>query len=465
MKNLKSIQIMANQFRDNFVEALEKGNVKAQKYYAKEILRLELVENEEYEKEQINKIKVNALKDVEFEIENEEIINQENLEKAFSKELKKIVHKYEGTSNTKVTQKQAETIRNGMRDRVGLDLNKAQIEFVNNLNQVQASNIIRLLAGISFKQQRLMISLACETIKSEKPEIYEKLYVEVKNNIYKKAWFDMNRELVKIADDLTPATDAQVRKIADLAKYPETRYTLLNDFDIDVDKFEERTDAGYFRFNFTNLKLEVAKKFNKQNAYNFIQTWGYISNFYEGNKLENEQMNHLRSLYTQLGDYDKTKLTYLSTITKSNYDKIALDLEEKVDRNKVANSLASKELMRELFQDVYGSGSTVYKSTIAKTKLTEEQQQAKDFVSFIHQLYSCIGQEVPVEMQEIIPYFVEGGEIKYAVIEENEYARFRKMVFEQREVIKEIDPQFNWGLFICKQPTHILVALGLDMML
>lgn len=465
MKNRKQLEIMLGNYRKEFFEAVDKGNKYMQDYCAQEILRLELVLQEEKEKNQIKDIKVNALKDIEFEMEEEEIINQNNLEKAFSEELKKIVHKYEGTSNTKVTAKQAETIRNGMRDRVGLDLNKAQIEFVNNLNQVQASNIIRLLAGISFKQQRLMITLACNTIKTEKPDIYEKLYIEVKNNIYKKVWFDMNKELIYIADDLTPATDAQVRKIADLAKYPETRYTLLNDFNIDVDKFEERTDAGYFIFNFTKLKIEVAEKFNKQNAYNFIQTWGYISNFYEGNKLDQTQLNHLRSLYTQLGDYDKTKLTYLSTITKNNYDKIALDLEEKVDRNKVANSLASKELMRELFQDVYGSGNTVYKSTIVGTKLTNEQQQAKDFVSFIHQLYSCIGQEVPAEMQELMPYFVEGGEIKYAVIEENEYARFRKMVFEQREVIKEIDPQFNWGYFICKQPTHILVALGLDMML
>ena len=68
-------------------------------------------------------------------------------------------------------------------------------------------------------------------------------------------------------------------------------------------------------------------------------------------------------------------------------------------------------------------------------------------------------------MSAILPYFVQGGEVKYATVEEQHYGLLRKMVFEQREVIKEVNREFNWGAFIANQPTHILKALGLDFMM
>ena len=68
-------------------------------------------------------------------------------------------------------------------------------------------------------------------------------------------------------------------------------------------------------------------------------------------------------------------------------------------------------------------------------------------------------------MTRILPYFVQGGECKYAGVEEQHYGAFRRMVFDQRNVIKEVDPGFNWGAFIANQPEHILVALGLDFMM
>lgn len=464
MNNLKELEKMLQNLKKEFYESVEKKNEKAQEYFIKEILRVELIVKEEEVMKESELIKAKLENKIEFVIEEEEVIGQESLEKAFSDELKKVYSKYKDHSNVLISNRQAETIRNGMRDRVGMELNPQQIKFINSLNQVQASNVIRILSGISFYNQRKTISKAVNTIKNEKPEIYFKLLAEVKSNSYKKEWFELNQELIRISDELTPATDAQVRRIVDLAKYIETRYTLLNDFDIDVDAFEERTDANYYKFNFNKLKQEISKKFNKQNAYNFIQTYDYISNFYEGNKLDNEQANHIRSLYTRLGEYENTKLTFISCITKSNYDKIVLDLEKRIRENKIANNYASKDLVRELFQETYRTNSKAINTTNKQIKLNKEQTQAKEMVSFVNYLYSCIGQDLPQEMNEILPYFVEGGEIKYASIEEEHYSKFRKMVFEQREVIKEIDPSFNWGNFICRQPTHILKALGLDFM-
>ena len=42
---------------------------------------------------------------------------------------------------------------------------------------------------------------------------------------------------------------------------------------------------------------------------------------------------------------------------------------------------------------------------------------------------------------------------------------FRNVVFKQREVIKEVDPTFNWAYFICSQSNEVLKILGLDAML
>ena len=72
---------------------------------------------------------------------------------------------------------------------------------------------------------------------------------------------------------------------------------------------------------------------------------------------------------------------------------------------------------------------------------------------------------VPNTALTILPYFIQGGEVKYALVEEQHYPEFRRMVFEQREVIREVNPNFQWGNFIMSQPTHILKALGLDMLI
>ena len=68
-------------------------------------------------------------------------------------------------------------------------------------------------------------------------------------------------------------------------------------------------------------------------------------------------------------------------------------------------------------------------------------------------------------MQEIIPYFIDRGQVIYSSVEEHNYKKFRKMVFEQREIIKELNTDFNWATFIANQPTHVLQVLGLDMMM
>ena len=97
--------------------------------------------------------------------------------------------------------------------------------------------------------------------------------------------------------------------------------------------------------------------------------------------------------------------------------------------------------------------------------LKQEQEEAKEMCDFIFGIYSCVGQEVPEEMNRLLPYFIQRGETIYANVEEQHYAEFRKLVFEQRQIIREVDPSFNWGAMIANQPMHILKALGLDMMM
>lgn len=448
----KAIQGM----KKEYAEAVVKGNTKMQEYMLNEILRMQGILKEE----EMKQVEVDNTEIV-FEIEEEKVIRQTSIEKSFAKKLKEIVKAKEGTTVNPVSDRQYETIMAGMRDRVGLDITATQIAFLRKLNFNQASEIIKVLKGISFYNQRVQLSQAVFTLKDR--EDFEMIYEEVKNNIFRKEWFDKNNDLVRMSQELQPPTDAQVRRIADVARYIETHVTLLDEFGIDVDEFNERPEGKlYYTFNWNRLKEVISEKFNRESASNFIQTYDYITNFYEGNKLERDQINHLRGLYVQLGDYECTKMTYLMTITRQTYSIISAKLEEQVRYNKIANNEASAKL-----REVYFSRNQTKKVAreVRSIVLKKEQQEARELTNFVFGIYSCIGQEVPEEMTRILPYFVQGGECKYAGVEEQHYGAFRRMVFDQRNVIKEVDPQFNWGAFIANQPEHILVALGLDFMM
>jgi len=352
----------------------------------------------------------------------------------------------------------------GLRDRVGMDIDAKQIEFINNLNANQASEIIKVLSGISFYNQRLMLSEALETLKHRSD--FALIVEEVKNNIHKREWFEHNKDLMAMSYELQEPTDSQVRRIADVARYIETHETLKSEFNIDVRDFEYRPeDKLYYTFNWSSLRETIKVKFNRESAFNFIQTYDYITNYYEGNKLDNTQMNTLKNLYIQLGEYECTRLTYLCTIPNQNFEMLCRDLEHRVRLNKVANNKSTQRFRQAIMED-----NTLVKFSARESRevrslvLKEEQQQAKELTNFVFRIYSCVGQDVPEEMNGILPYFVQGGEVKYALVEEQHYAEFRKMVFEQRDVIKEVNPTFQWGAFIVSQPEHILKVLGLDML-
>ena len=444
-------QNSAEMLKHYFVESVLNGkDEETQEYYFKKLVKArqeEMIGNED--------------EVIEFAIEEERVIRQASIEKSFAKKLKEIVKAKEGTTVNPVSDRQYETIMAGMRDRVGLDITATQIAFLKKLNFNQASEIIKVLKGISFYNQRVQLSQAVFTLKDR--EDFEMIYEEVKNNIYRKEWFDKNNDLVRMSQELQPPTDAQVRRIADVARYIETHLTLKDEFGIDVDEFNERPEGKlYYTFNWSRLKEVISEKFNRESASNFIQTYDYITNFYEGNKLEREQINHLRGLYTQLGEYECTKMTYLMTITKQTYDLVSSKLEEQVRYNKIANNEASKKLRETYFAK---NQTKRVAREVRSIVLKKEQQEARELTNFVFGIYSCIGQEVPEEMTRILPYFVQGGECKYAGVEEQHYGAFRRMVFDQRNVIKEVDPGFNWGAFIANQPEHILVALGLDFMM
>ena len=105
----------------------------------------------------------------------------------------------------------------GLRDRIGMDIDAKQIEFIKTLNANQASNIIKVLSGISFYNQRVMISEALESLKHR--EDFDVILDEVKCNIHRKEWFELNKDLLAMSYELQEPTDAQVRRIADVAKY------------------------------------------------------------------------------------------------------------------------------------------------------------------------------------------------------------------------------------------------------
>lgn len=463
MMNRRELELTLEVLKKEYMEALERGNKKIQNNIVNQILNLEVTLKEDEFKNNMKEVKLDD--EVDFVFNEEEAFRQKVIVKSFSNKLKELYKKYYNTTTAQVSTRQAETIMAGLRDRVGMDVDAKQIEFINNLNANQASEIIKVLSGISFYNQRLMLSEALETLKYR--DDFALILEEVKNNIHKREWFEHNKDLMAMSYELQEPTDAQIRRIADVAKYLETHETLESEFGINVQDFEYRAeDKLYYTFNWKLLKETIKMRFNRESAFNFIQTYDYITNYYEGNKLDNTQMNTLKNLYIQLGEYENTRLTYLCTIPNNNFDMICRDLESKIRLNKIANNKSTQRFRQAIMED-----NTLVKFSARESRevrslvLKEEQQQAKELTSFIFNIYACVGQEVPEEMTGILPYFVQGGEVKYALVEEQHYKEFRKMVFEQRAVIKEVNPSFNWGAFIANQPDHVLRTLGLDMLM
>ena len=455
----KSIESMKREY----AEAVLKGNNIFAKKMIDEIVRLEVITSEENIKKNLDMLEQSKNAEIEFDMMEEESLCQEEIERKFSNQLGKIYQQKKNSTNVLLTETQKKTIIAGITDRIGMDINDKQMEFINNLNKNQASGIIRLLSGISFYNQRAMLTKSIEILKNR--EDFAMILHEIKLNIHQKAWFDANEDLLRMSRELQEPTEAQVRRIADVAKYTETHYTLKNEFGIDVEDFEYRPEGKlYYIFNWRALNEEIKNKFNRESASNFIQTYDYISNIHEGTRLDKDQMQDLKVRYIQLGEYEKTRMTYLMTITKDYYDYIIKDLDERVRLNKIAQNLKDSRVREAMKQNPLIKKSKYARET-RSIVLKQEQEEAKEMCDFIFGIYSCVGQEVPEEMNKLLPYFIQRGETVYANVEEQHYAEFRKLVFEQRQIIREVDPSFNWGAMIANQPLHILKALGLDIMM
>lgn len=455
----KSIESMKREY----AEAVLKGNNIFAKKMIDEIVRLEVITSEENIKKNLEMIEESKNAEIEFDMMEEESLCQEEIERKFSNQLGKIYQQKKNSTNVLLTETQKKTIIAGITDRIGMDINDKQMEFINNLNKNQASGIIRLLSGISFYNQRAMLTKSIEILKNR--EDFAMILHEIKLNIHQKAWFDANEDLLRMSRELQEPTDAQVRRIADVAKYTETHYTLKNEFGIDVEDFEYRPEGKlYYIFNWRALNEEIKNKFNRESASNFIQTYDYISNIHEGTRLDKDQMQDLKVRYIQLGEYEKTRMTYLMTITKDYYDYIIKDLDERVRLNKIAQNLKDSRVREAMKQNPLIKKSKYARET-RSIVLKQEQEEAKEMCDFIYNIYAVIGQDIPEEMNRLLPYFIQRGETVYANVEEQHYEEFRRLVFEQRQLIKEIDPTYKWGAMIADQPMHILKALGLDMMM
>lgn len=462
MLNRRELELVLENLKAEYMEALERGNKRIQNNIVNQILNLEVTLKEDEFKNNMKEVKLSE--EVEFVFDETEAFRQQAILNSFRKKLKELYKKYYNTTTAQISTRQAETIMAGLRDRVGMDIDAKQIEFINNLNANQASEIIKVLSGISFYNQRLMLSEALETLKYR--DDFALILEEVKNNIHKREWFEHNKDLMAMSYELQEPTDSQVRRIADVSRYIETHETLKSEFGIDVRDFEYRAeDKLYYTFNWSSLREAIKVKFNRESAFNFIQTYDYITNYYEGNKLDNTQMNTLKNLYIQLGEYECTRLSYLCTIPNQNFEMLCRELESRVRLNKIANNKSTQRFRQAIMED-----NTLVKFSARESRevrslvLKEEQQQARELTNFIFNIYSCVGQEVPEEMSGILPFFIQAGEVKYSLVEEQHYLEFRRMVFEQRDIIKEVNKDFNWGAFICNQPTHILKVLGLDML-
>ena len=153
MMNRKELEMTLKMLKKEYIEALERGNEKVQNNIINQIINLEVTLKEDT----LRNSAKNVEKEVEFEFNQEEALRQKAIVKSFTKKLKELVKKGHNTTSAIISQKQVETIMAGLRDRIWMEIDQNQIAFISSLNANQASDIIKVLSGVSFYNQRLMI--------------------------------------------------------------------------------------------------------------------------------------------------------------------------------------------------------------------------------------------------------------------------------------------------------------------
>ena len=257
MLNKQEIKDRMEVLKTLYKIALRTNDTKKMDDIVSEIMRINLMLKEESVKNRYgDSIKNLFSSEIEFCMEQEEVIRQSSIEESFCNKLKEVYTKYKNSSNRNASEKQINAIMSSIRDRIGMDITKEQITFLNRLNSKQASELIRILSGISFYDQRAMITGVLNLLKDR--EDYPEIFAEVYNNIYKREWFEFNKDLLNMSYELQEPTDVQVSKIANISKYIETQQCLISDYGIDVRDFEYRKDDNlYYSFNWVALKEEI----------------------------------------------------------------------------------------------------------------------------------------------------------------------------------------------------------------
>lgn len=434
--------------RAELFESIIRDNTKMQMLYVEQILALEADLKEEIIKKQI--IEDNS-ELIGFELASEKSINEDKIVTSFAKRLRDIIKDVKFISDSKISERQAMTIFDGLRDRVGMTLDESQINFINKLNQKQASEIIRVLKSVSFLNQRQQIT---EVLRGMKDKVeFPEILAEVKKNIHKREWFEVNRDLLNASNELVPPTDAQVRMITTLASYIETHETFKSTFNLDINKYEVKVDGkNYYKFNRSLLTEHIKVEFSKEDAFNFLQTYEYLNQLHAPRMITQEQKMHLRKLYMQLGEIECTRPSFLNSITKDVFDALVARLENAVRQEAIANYEGNKKFREDFAKHSTPRVARETRSIVATT----EQEQAKELQSFVHSMYSIVGESMGEDCQEFMPYFIQAGEVKYALIEENHKAIFRKWFLERKQIIMDLNRDFNFGAFVMGQPNHII---------
>ena len=139
MMNRRELELVLENLKAEYMEALERGNKRIQNNIVNQILNLEVTLKEDEFKNLyvylLKEVKLNE--EVEFDFDEKEVFRQQVILNSFSKKLKELYKKHYNTTTAQISTRQAETIMAGLRDRVGMDIDAKQIEFINNLTQIK----------------------------------------------------------------------------------------------------------------------------------------------------------------------------------------------------------------------------------------------------------------------------------------------------------------------------------------
>lgn len=334
------------------------------------------------------------------------------------------------------------------------------MNFARNLTSRQASSLIEKLRKVSYYNQRLQLSQYIKELVKSNPGLKNELAKAYKEHRVTLKWFEENPQFNFVGAEMLPPSENQLNLVLSMLKVFDVQVA-LKEREINIDDFitlstpTKKSSARRWLFDKEGLKNKICEVFNKEDISSFIRR-------YEGtlqrNFIDQEQQQHLKKLYYQLGMIEQTNPYLIKGIEKKDYNRIVMELEKQVKLNRGADAEAQWD------KSFFNKRTTASKRTVARKAIdwTREEELTSELWSLASKVFALCGERVPQEINNLIYYNEKfGGISNYAPLQtDKEVNEFRTRIMEQIKILNKIDKQYSLKTFyfdLSEEAQNILI--------